>query len=593
MTLRLRFSIVLFLFAVALVFSLFTPACAVTANGEGAAARLWLAPLSPRPGEPLRILAVAVDGELTGLRLTGPGGAGEELPTVRTGGPPWSLRAVVPDTVAGGYRIEALRGDAVVARAEIEVGGESAKRGSGRWDLAAEALYAAWIEQLFDAPPEESLSFPSLEPVLRDPARNFLHDYLRPGEDARIPAEPDCADLPYFLRAYFAWKLGLPLAYRPCDRGSAQRPPQCGPAHLDTSFVGTRAVAETFRQTGRELVNVVHSGNARTALDADACDFYPVPLAREYLWPGTLFADPYGHILILTKWIPQSDASPGLLLAVDAQPDNSVARKRYWEGNFLFAATPSAGPGFKAYRAPVRSGKGWRQPVNAELDGRSGLPPLSLEQAGMAPGDFYARMEALVNPHGLDPEAAYLGTLEALMEQLETRVRSVDNGENYMRTNRAKVVPMPKCPAIFETIGPWEDYATPSRDMRLLIAMKVLAGLPERIRRHPELFNLGDRSAEEAAAGIERLHERMTEEHYIHYTRSDGSSWRLSLAEIYRRQAALEIAYNPNDCVERRWGATPETEDFATCKKRRAPAEQVARMEQYRPWFRETRRPPR
>jgi len=120
----------------------------------------------------------------------------------------------------------------------------------------------------------------------------------------------------------------------------------------------------------------------------------------------------------------------------------------------------------------------------------------------------------------------------------------------------------------------------------------VLAGLPERIRRHPELFKLGDRSVEEAAAGIERLHARMADERFISYTRSDGGPWRLSLAEIYRRQGALEIAYNPNDCVERRWGATPESEDFATCK-RRAPADQIARMEQYRPWFRETRRPPR
>ncbi|TRO79331.1 hypothetical protein [Trichloromonas acetexigens] len=592
MTLRLRYCTALILFAAALVFSLSTPACAVATGGEGEAVRVWFAPLTPRPGEPMRILAVAVDGELTGLRLTGPDGAGEALPTVRAGGPPWSLRAVVPVAVAGGYRIEVLRAGAVVARAEIAVGEESAKRGSGRWDLASEALYAAWIEHLFDAPPEESLSFPSLEPVLRDPARNFLYDYLRPGEDARISAEPDCADLPYFLRAYFAWKLGLPLAYRPCDRGTAQRPPQCGPPRLDTSFVGTRAAAEAFRKTSRDLVNVVHSGNARTALDAEACDFYPVPLTREYLWPGTLFADPYGHILILTKWFPQTDTSPGVLLAVDAQPDNSVARKRYWEGNFLFAATPSAGPGFKAYRAPGRSGKSWRQPANAALDGRSGLPPFSTEQADMAPGDFYARMEGLINPQGLNPEAAYRSTLDALMEQLETRVRSVDNGENYMRAERGRVVAMPKGPAIFETVGPWEDYATPSRDMRLLIAMKVLAGLPERIRRHPELFKLGDRDAEEAAAGIEGLHARTAEERFISYTRSDGGTWRLSLAEIYRRQAALEIAYNPNDCVERRWGASLDAEDFATCK-RRAPADQIARMEQYRPWFHETRRPPR
>jgi hypothetical protein len=50
------------------------------------------------------------------------------------------------------------------------------------------------------------LSFPSLAPVLRDPHRNFLFGHLGLREDdprnkAIPPAEPDCADLPYYLRA--------------------------------------------------------------------------------------------------------------------------------------------------------------------------------------------------------------------------------------------------------------------------------------------------------------------------------------------------------------------------------------------------------
>ncbi len=162
-----------------------------------------------------------------------------------------------------------------------------------------------------------------------------------------------------------------------------------------------------------------------------------------------------------------------------------------------------------------------------------------------------------------------------------------------MRAHPGRSSPCPKGPAIFETTGPWEDYATPSRDMRLLIALKVLADLPERIRRHPELFRAAAaRSARTAAARIERLHAQRIRERFISYTRSDGSTWQLSLAEIYARRPALEIAYNPNDCVERRWGAAPGTPDFGTCR-RQAPAEQRTRMEEYRPWFREARRPPR
>ena len=112
----------------------------------------------------------------------------------------------------------------------------------------------------------------------------------------------------------------------------------------------------------------VHSGSGRTALRDEATDFYPVPLDRTALWPGTLYADPYGHTLILVKWIPQTAGLSGLLLAVDAQPDNSVSRKRFWEGTFLFTETPSAGPGFKAHRPLVARGPGPRLLANGDLD---------------------------------------------------------------------------------------------------------------------------------------------------------------------------------------------------------------------------------
>ncbi|MHB8707567.1 MAG: hypothetical protein ACYC9I_01700 [Desulfuromonadales bacterium] len=578
-----------------LVLAVAEVASAASVCRQGDAVRIWTAPLVARPGERLELVAVATDGELTEMLVTDPAGRRLELPVVRGGGPPWSLRGALTAPVRGSYRIEARRAGTVVACTEARVGGGAGERGSGEWELATQALFAAWVEHLFDAPAEQALSFPSLEPVLRDPDRNFLHDYLNKGEDARLAAEPDCADLSYFLRAYFAWKLGLPVAWRGCNRGSATTAPRCDPPVIDRTFVGTTAPASAFRAVSRRIMDRVTSGGGRTALMDDATDFYPVPLERSTLWPGTVFADPYGHTLMIVKWVPQTDQSSGMLLAVDAQPDNSVARKRFWEGNFLFARTPSAGPGFKAYRAPVTGGLkgGWSQLANTALADRSELPPYSTEQINLAPGDFYVRMERLINPRGLDPEAAYAATLAALLEQLEARVRSVANGEDYMRAHPGSVVPMPKGPAIFETTGPWEDYATPSRDMRVLIALKVLADLPERIHRHPELYLLKWWTSPAAAAErIEALHAQSLRENFITYTRSDGSPWKLSLAEIYARRPGLEIAYNPNDCVERRWGAAPGTPDFGTCR-RQAPAEQRTRMEEYRPWFREARRPPR
>jgi len=162
----------------------------------------------------------------------------------------------------------------------------------------------------------------------------------------------------------------------------------------------------------------------------------------------------------------------------------------------------------------------------------------------------------------------------------------------YAHEHPTEVVPMPEGPKIFETVGPWEDYATPSRDMRLIIAMNVLGGLPDRVQRHPELFVLGGRKPTEVRAELERLHQRRAGERTFEYHRSDASPFRLTVADALARKAGFEMGYNPNDCVEVRWAAREGSDEMQPCH-RHAPEDQRNRMAQYRVWFREARRPPR
>ncbi|WP_242447106.1 hypothetical protein [Nitrosomonas supralitoralis] len=149
---------------------------------------------------------------------------------------------------------------------------------------------------------------------------------------------------------------------------------------------------------------------------------------------------------------------------------------------------------------------------------------------------------------------------------------------------------MPSGVAIFQTLCPWEDYSTPSRDMRLIVAINVLNDLSKKNMHHPELFVLNGLNPEAAKSIIEQYHNKRIHERSIRYTRTDGSPWELSIAEVLIRRSNYEMAYNPNDCIEIRWGAEPDTEEYSTCR-RQAPAEQCAKMEQYRVWFRELRRP--
>src|SRR2546426_120583 len=96
------------------------------------------------------------------------------------------------------------------------------------WNRGTENLYSAWVETLFDAPLDEELSWPALHEVLRDKSRNFLFNHLGLREDEKgLIIRPDCADLPYFLRAYFAFKMGLPFGYSKCSRGGGGEPPKC------------------------------------------------------------------------------------------------------------------------------------------------------------------------------------------------------------------------------------------------------------------------------------------------------------------------------------------------------------------------------
>lgn len=536
-------------------------------------------------------MAVSTDGPLSELTLTDSQGLRLPLTLRRRGGPPWSLTGAQEGVREGEYRAVASRDGKPAACHRFMAGQSPVKYRSQAWGLATEAFYSAWIEELFGAPPEENLSFPSLEPVLSNPERNFLYNHLGFNEDQHLPLTPDCADLPYTLRAYFAWKVGLPIAFRACGRGSAHTPPQCGMAVIKTEFAEGSSSSASFKRLASQLADSVHSGSARTGLEYESTDLYPIPLSREALWPGTVYADPYGHVLVLAEWLPQTANRSGLLLAVDAQPDNTVSRKRVWEGTLLFNTSENAGPGFKAFRPLLRTASGkWRALANDELIDHPGFAPFSLEQSQLSPDDFYAKLAKLVNPRGLDPKKNYEFILDALMEQIGTRVASVDAGETYFRKHPGSVLGMPAGSAIFQTVGPWEDYATPSRDLRLIIAMNVLNGLPEKIVRHPELFVMNGTSAEKAKVEVERHHASRIRERRISYKRSDGSLWELSLAEVLARKRAFEMAYNPNDCVEARWGAEPGTEEYSTCR-RHAPADQRMKMEQYRIWFREARRP--
>src|SRR5579883_554508 len=609
-------------------------------------------PQAPWTGAPLRVMAVAAKPADGLLSLVGPDGKVAVKSSDRHDGPPYAWFAEVATPAAGTWHARLEREGCSPLTHEIAVAArkpEPVRNPPGSiwqvknsWNATNEALFSAWVAKLFDGPPDQDLSWKVWYEVLRDQSRNFLFNYLGRNEDnTQTSQRPDCADFVYFLRAYFAFKMGLPFGYSNCSRGFGGKPPKCyqwfdvehpevtrpppppeqeaaaatdapppppppqtpgllrlfGRAEPPPAEAPAAAPAQpakpappkrptNFSEYLRDVGDVVHTGAVRAG--DESADFYMVPLTQAALRPGTVYGDPYGHVLMLVRRVPEANGTPGVFLAVDAEPDGSITRKRFWRGNFLFVHEPSLGsPGFKHFRPIMREkGGALRRLSGVEIAKNPQYGDFSLEQSQMTPEEFYDRMDDVMSPEPLDPQRAMIDAITSLTEQIKTRVTSVENGRKY-QLKQPGDTSMPDGASIFETTGAWEDYSTPARDFRLLIAIDVVRNFPDRFVRRADRYAIPPgKSVAEMKSELQSALSSELAARKITYTRSDGSPWTLSVKDVVDRAGDFEMAYNPNDCVELRWGAPENSDEASTCK-RHAPPAQRAKMSEYRAWFRD------
>jgi hypothetical protein len=211
---------------------------------------IFAAPNKPAVGERLRILAATLDGEAPIALRIDPGPKLREVNgpvpadmTITPGVPSSALASLTP-TEAGEFTVVVGRGGVGHACLKVKVRAQASREAPPAapqnqawpsvraWDAGEEALYSAWLRALFHAELGADLAYAALDQITSDAQRNVLHGNLGWQEDDKHPTglamRPDCADTPYFLRAYYAWKRGLPFAFRQCSRGTPGRPPKCG-----------------------------------------------------------------------------------------------------------------------------------------------------------------------------------------------------------------------------------------------------------------------------------------------------------------------------------------------------------------------------
>ena len=193
----------------ALVFAtMHLPAEAAPGACGGRAAELSVlpSPLAPWRGAPLRVMIVSEEPLEGVFSLVAPDGSVAAKSSDRHGGAPYTWFAEVAEPAAGTWHatltLDHPTADCTSITRDIPVSARKPDplpvpsgafwKVRGTWNRSTESLFSAWIEKLFDAPPDQSLSWKAWHEVLRDRSRNFLFNYLGRGEDdAKTGLRPD------------------------------------------------------------------------------------------------------------------------------------------------------------------------------------------------------------------------------------------------------------------------------------------------------------------------------------------------------------------------------------------------------------------
>lgn len=396
----------------------------------------------------------------------------------------------------------------------------------------------------------------------------------------------DCADMAYVLRAYYAWKKGLPFSYQNAMRTADGKPEDLRyssngnviAARRDA--VGDRPVsaAAYIGRIGGEVSTAMFRTHPDNGDGAMHDDFYPVKISRESVKPGVLAYDIYGHVGIVYDVL-----DDGRVLVIASHPDRSVTRTTYG-ANFL-RSKPDLGAGLKGWR-PIRL-EGARRAADGSFVGgkiraakNSEIPDYSMEQfVGNRPnpsgdwqyGDFVVGGRAVnyydfVRRSLAHPDFAY-NPIDELRHGMQTICGAAR--DRKVAVERAVAAGFPKQPHpdrmppnIYGTYGPWEGYSTPSRDARLKVSF---IDLKRTIKELVDHFNAGDKSVRYDGADLPRelwdAYQQEKDGCTFTYWRSDDSRLRMNLGHVQDR--LWDLSFDPYHCPERRWGASGL--ELATC----------------------------
>jgi hypothetical protein len=457
--------------------------------------------------------------------------------------------------------------------------GEAWRITKPEWTEADEQGYADFVQRIG----ESKCDTP-------DDCINSSANPYRATDGRGINFNADCADLVYMLRAYYAWKNGLPFTYA---TGVYTR----GGGDVRFSQKGNRIAGRrniTGGESGRAVIyairDAVSSATYRVGPDADEkplTDLYPPKVQPGSIRPGTAIYDVNGHVAIVYKV-----DEVGRIYYMDAHPDFTLTRSVF--GPQFGRDLPSLGAGFKNFR-PIRFEKGrYTLARNSEIadysaeqyfgnvnpDPQADWRKARFAYNGLEMGFYeYARTSMAGGKLAFNPVAELKATIKTLCNDLYDRARFVDIAIEAGIDRKAHPERLP--PNIYGTDNiEWEVYSTPSRDARLKTAFRAFR---DDMKRLTEMWHQRDDRISydglNLKEDLQQAYAQAAGSCTIYYMNSAGQRVNLSFTEAMSRLFAM--SFDPYDCVERRWGATSEAE-LSSCRNNSTKNRWYAAMQRLR-----------
>lgn len=438
----------------------------------------------------------------------------------------------------------------------------------------------------------------TVDSCMRNPAN--------PYRESDPPAEmykfwSDCADWPYFLRSYYAWKNGLPFVFSggmvalPLTEAQKQTI-ATGEATEQTdvrySWNGNRPTRRTLLPEARSgqanfftmhriIQDTVHTATMRIDPRTDYGDMYTPAVARGSIRPGTAVYDPSGHVGVV-----YDITADGQVMVFDALIDRkSISPRRPYSTDFYKRSKMEHGGWFQNFRpvvvegarrdyfSGVYTGGQMRLLTNAEI------ADFSLEMFGNTVGadgksayalgggkttnmfQEFLRRRMFQGQYKVDVLSEFKIRMKAICDDFQSRVSLVQDGtiKGIARQPHADVLPN----TIYGGAGDWDTYSTPGGDVRrrnsvnsAIAYAKDLKGQLD--RRNPDFVYRG----QNFKADLLKTANETLKSCSITYNNSAGRAVRLDLESLLSRMPRM--SFDPWHCIELRWGASSQQE-LASC----------------------------